>query len=41
MEKEYISQVLKTTGGNRTASCRILGISHPTLLRKIRKYALG
>jgi two-component system, NtrC family, response regulator AtoC len=41
MEKEYIDEVLKKTGGNRTASCRILGISHPTLLRKIRKYALS
>ena len=41
MEKEYIAQVLEKTGGNRTASCRILGISHPTLLRKIRKYALA
>ena len=41
MEKEYIREVLKNTSGNRTASCRILGISHPTLLRKIRKYALA
>jgi two-component system response regulator AtoC len=41
MERDYIAKVLKQTGGNRTASCRILGISHPTLLRKIRKYALN
>lgn len=40
MERDYIAHVLRSTGGNRTAACRLLGISHPTLLRKIRKYSL-
>jgi two-component system response regulator AtoC len=40
MEREHIAQVLQSTGGNRSAACRQLGISHPTLLRKIRKYSL-
>ncbi len=39
-EKETISLALAHTGGNRTKSAAILGITHKTLLAKIKKYGL-
>lgn len=38
MEKEHILNALKIAGGNRGRVCDLLGISRPTLQRKIRKY---
>ena len=38
MEKEHILNALKFAGGNRGRACELLGISRPTLQRKIRKY---
>ena len=38
MEKEHILNALKIAGGNRGRVCELLGISRPTLQRKIRKY---
>ena len=38
MEKQHILNALKITGGNRGRVCALLGISRPTLQRKIRKY---
>jgi len=38
MEKEHILNALKFAGGNRGRVCELLGISRPTLQRKIRKY---
>ncbi len=40
-EKAAVSQALAHTGGNRTKSAVILGITHKTLLAKIKKYNLG
>ena len=34
-------RALDLTGHNKSASARILGISRPTLTRKIRKYGLA
>jgi two-component system, NtrC family, response regulator AtoC len=38
LEKEHILNALKFAGGNRGKVCELLGISRPTLQRKIRKY---
>lgn len=40
IEEEVVEATLQITGGNRSAAARILGISRPTLGRKIRKYDL-
>lgn len=40
VEKSYIQHVLKTTKGNKTQSSQILGVSRPTLDKKIREYDL-
>jgi DNA-binding NtrC family response regulator len=40
VEKTYIQHVLMTTKGNKTQSSQILGISRPTLDKKIREYGL-
>lgn len=39
-EKEAVGQALAHTGGNRTKTAGILGITHKTLLAKIKKYGL-
>ena len=38
MEKKLITKALKKTGGNRTRAARLLEISHPSLLSKIKTY---
>ncbi|TVR45386.1 MAG: hypothetical protein EA402_04500 [Planctomycetota bacterium] len=40
IEAEHIAAVLSHHQGNRSASARTLGISRPTLLRKITEYGL-
>ncbi|HYA03978.1 MAG TPA: sigma-54 dependent transcriptional regulator, partial [Syntrophobacteria bacterium] len=40
LEKEFIRRALEKTGGNRTRAARLLDISHPTLLYKIKEYGL-
>lgn len=40
IEAEAIRHTLDITKGNRSAAARTLGISRPTLLRKIRRYGL-
>ena len=40
LEKELISKALKATQGNRTQAARLLEISHPSLLSKIKAYQL-
>jgi DNA-binding NtrC family response regulator len=40
VEKEHILNALKFAGGNRGKVCQLLGISRPTLQRKIRKYQI-
>lgn len=39
-EKELITKALKETNGNRTHAARLLEISHPSLLSKIKAYAI-
>jgi two-component system response regulator AtoC len=38
MEEELITRALKATKGNRTKAARILEISHPSLVSKIKTY---
>lgn len=38
LEKKLITKALKETGGNRTQAARLLEISHPSLLTKIKAY---
>jgi two-component system response regulator AtoC len=40
MEKRLITKALKKTGGNRTQAARLLEISHPSLLSKIKTYGI-
>ena len=40
MEEELIRKALKKTKGNRTRAARILEISHPALLSKIKGYGI-
>lgn len=40
LERRYIERVLGETGWHKGNTCKILGISRPTLERKIRDYAL-
>jgi two-component system, NtrC family, response regulator AtoC len=41
IEKRLITQALQETGGNRTQASRLLEISHPSLLSKIKTYGIG
>ena len=40
LEKEMIIKALKTTNGNRTQAAKLLEISHPSLLSKIKTYEI-
>lgn len=40
VERLHILRVLALTDGHRGRTCQLLGISRPTLIRKLRKYAL-
>ena len=40
MEKKLILRALESTGGNRTKASKLLEISHPSLLSKIKKYKI-
>jgi two-component system response regulator AtoC len=40
MEKKLITKALKKTDGNRTHAARLLEISHPSLLSKIKSYGI-
>ena len=40
VEREAVLAVLQITNGNRSAAARILGISRPTLTRKLREYGV-
>ena len=41
MEKRLISRALDATGGNRTKAARLLEISHPSLLSKMKTYDIN
>jgi two-component system, NtrC family, response regulator AtoC len=41
LEKSLIRQALRETGGNRSQAARLLEISHPSLLSKIKTYDLS
>ena len=40
LEREHISRVLDITGWNRGRTCSLLGITRPTLRRKMQHYGL-
>jgi two-component system response regulator AtoC len=40
LEKTLIQKALEKTGGNRTQAAKILEISHPALLYKMKSYGL-
>ena len=40
LEKELIIRALEATGGNRTKASRLLEISHPSLLSKMKTYGI-
>ena len=40
MENKLITKALKKTNGNRTQAARLLEISHPSLLSKIKLYKI-
>ena len=41
LERGYIARLLELTGGNRTQVARLLGVSYPTVAKKIADYGLG
>lgn len=41
MEKRLITRALESTGGNRTQAAKLLEISHPSLLTKIKAYEIN
>ena len=41
IEKRLIRQALEQTGGNRTQAARLLEISHPSLLSKMKAYGIA
>ncbi len=40
LERDYILDVLRTHGGNRTVAARLLGIARSTLLEKLKKFGI-
>lgn len=40
VEKDLITRALEQTGGNRTQAAKLLEISHPSLLSKMKTYAI-
>jgi DNA-binding NtrC family response regulator len=40
LEREYILEVLRSTGGNKTRAAEILGLDRKTLYRKLEEYRL-
>ena len=40
MEKQFIEKALDATAGNRTKAAKLLEISHPSLLSKIKVYGI-
>ena len=40
LERRYIARLLVFTGGNRTQVARLLGVSYPTVAKKIADYGL-
>jgi two-component system response regulator AtoC len=41
IEQRLITRALQETGGNRTHAARLLEISHPSLLSKIKVYGIA
>jgi two-component system, NtrC family, response regulator AtoC len=41
LEEKMIAKVLKQTGGNKVQASRLLEISYPSLLNKIKEYGVG
>jgi two-component system, NtrC family, response regulator AtoC len=41
LERAYIARLLQLAGGNKTQVARLLGVSYPTVAKKIADYGLG
>jgi len=40
LERDYIRDVLKSRGGNRSVTARLLGMARSTLQEKLKKYGI-
>jgi len=40
VERDYIEELLRHTGGNKSSVARLMGVSFPTVARKIAEYAI-
>ena len=40
LERDHVTRVFRITGGHRGRTCAVLGISRPTLERKLKRYGL-
>ena len=40
LEKDYLSELLRHTGGNKSLVARLMGVSFPTVTRKMAEYGL-
>ncbi|MEK6254202.1 MAG: hypothetical protein N2B05_05865, partial [Gemmatimonadales bacterium] len=41
MEREHVARVLEATGGHKSRTAEVLGVSRPRLDRMIERYGLG
>src|SRR5690606_29214183 len=41
VERDYVARVLEHTGWNKTKAAKILGITFPTIQKKVQDYGLG
>jgi DNA-binding protein Fis len=41
VERIVIQRMMEQTGHNQSAAARLLGISRPTLIRKLKTYRIG
>jgi DNA-binding NtrC family response regulator len=40
VERDYLEELLRHTGGNKSSVARLMGVSFPTVARKIAEYGI-